>query len=344
MIRKTVVWLTILSALLLCIKVTANTSTVAEPNQTRKVEPNSPPPAEPNISAVAEPKKESSEPNKPKPAEGQEAKANAAEPNETKFPLATLFHNKCAEILRTFVKEDGMVDYNGLRRKRLELKELLGEFDKQDPKDYESWSREDKIAFWINAYNIQMLNIITNNFPIKASKILSIFWGAHSIRHIKGILTDYKFMVMDEEFTLAEVEKRLFSGQFDDPRIYLAIAYASLSGPPLRNEPYYGYKLNEQLEEQTRRFLSSQQGFAIDRNRGVVHLSALFQPAWRGKEFVMKFGTDKKFKDQQTEARAVLNFISKYIPEQDVSFLEVGNYSVEYIKYDWTVNDISRGP
>jgi hypothetical protein len=314
----------------------------AEPNSVRKIEANAPPAIEPNIPEVRRPTEKSGEPNKPKPVAGQEP--NAVEPNDAKSPLAALFHNKCAEILRTFVKEDGIVDYSNLKRRRLELKELLSEFDNLDPNQYNTWSREDKIALWINAYNVQMLNIITDNYPIKASRILSVLWGPYSIRHIKGIGTDYKFMVMDEEFTLAEVERRFSTADFNEPRVWFAISYASLSGPPLLNEPYYGYKLNEQLEKQTKRFLSSQQGIAIDRKKGVVYLSALFQSAWRGKEFVKKFGTDKKFKDQSPETRAVLNFISRYIPKEDASFLEVGNYSVEYIKYDWTVNDISNRP
>jgi len=325
----------------------------AEPNQVQVVEPNNTQPAaEMKTAEVAEPNKievvrvQAAEPNaaEPNAAKPTMPEPNTAQSKAAKPSSATLFHNKCAGILRTFVKEDGMVDYTSLRRRRLELKELLSEFDNLDPNQYNGWSREDKIALWINAYNIQMLSIIAANYPIKSSPILRIIWGPYSIQHIKGIWTDHKLMVMDEEFTLAEIEKRLFTGQFGDPRIYLAIAYASLSGPPLRNEPYYGYKLNEQLDDQTRRFLKSGYCLRIDRDKKAVYLSALFQPAWRGKEFVAKFGTDKKFKDQVTETRAVLNFISKYIPDQDVSFLELENYSIEHLRYDWTVNDVSKGP
>jgi len=252
------------------------------------------------------------------------------------------FHDKCADILNNFVDKDGMVDYRALRRKKLELKNLLNEFDNLDPNEYNCWPKEDKIAFWINAYNIQMLNIIIANYPIAASRILSLFWGPHSIRHIKGIWTDYKFMVMDEEFTLREIQQRFFRKEFEEPRIYFAISYASLSSPPLRSEPYYGYKLSQQLEDQTKRFLSSGRALKIDRDKRTVYLSAILQSTWHGQEFIGKFGTDKKFKDQQPATRAVLNFITNYIAQRDVDFLEVGNYSVQHIKYDWTLNDSSR--
>ena len=187
-----------------------------------------------------------------------------------------------------------------------------------------------------------MLNIIISNYPIEASRWLTILYGPYSIRHIKGIWTKYKFIVMDEEFTLSEVERRFFRKAFDDPRVFLALSRASLSSPPLRSEPYYGYKLDEQLNNQVKKFLSSPNGLRINRDEQAVYLSAIFESTWHGKDFISKFGTDKKFKDQQSATRAVLNFITNYISAEDAHFLEVGNYSVKFMKYDWTLNDSSR--
>ena len=255
-------------------------------------------------------------------------------------PLPTVsFHDKCSDILENYVDDEGMVDYKALKRKRWDLKKLLDEFDELDPKEYNSWKKEDKIAFWLNAYNIQMLRIIVDNYPIKSTRIQRLFWPPTSIRHIKGIWSNYKFIVMDEEFTLSEVERRFFRQEFAEPRVFFAIFYASLSGPFLRNEPYYGHKLYEQLDEQARRFLSDSRGFRIDRNDDTVYLSAILQPTWYGKEFIDEYGTDKKFKEQEPATRAVLNFATNYISPQDVSFLEVENYSVKYLSYDWRLNE-----
>lgn len=264
-----------------------------------------------------------------------------SEPNDLKPVQAVTFHNKCTDILKEFVNDNGMVDYKGLRRKRLELRALLQEFNKLDPGEYESWPREEKIAFWINVYNLQKLRIITDNYPIKpSSRILTIFYrGTNSIRHIEGKITGHKFLVMDEEFTFAAIEKRFFRSEFDDPRIFFAISSACLSSPPLRNEPYYGHNLSEQLDEQTERFLSSPLAFKIDREKRKVYLSALFQSSWYGREFINKFAIDRKFKDQPVETRAVLNFITNYISKENVTFLETGNYTIKYMTYDWTIND-----
>lgn len=264
-----------------------------------------------------------------------------AEPNGIEPVPAASFLDKCANIFEEFVNDHGTVDYKRLRRKRLELIALLQEFDKLDPDEYESWPREDKIAFWINVYNLQKLNIVADNYPIQpSSRILTIFYrGTNSIRHIEGKIAEHKFLVMDEEFTFAAVEKRFFRGEFDDPRIFFAISSACLSSPPLRNEPYYGDRLSEQLDEQTQRFLSSPLAFSIDREKQKVYLSALFQPSWYGKEFIDKFAIDRKFKDQPAQTRAVLNFIANYISKEDVAFLETGNYTIKYMTYDWSIND-----
>ncbi|MHC4509736.1 MAG: DUF547 domain-containing protein [Planctomycetota bacterium] len=284
-----------------------------------------------------------SAPNEPEPNEVEPA---WSEPNSVRLDQATSFHAKCAEILKEFVDDKGMVDYKGLRRKRLELRALLNEFNDLDPNEYKSWPKEDKIAFWINAYNLQKLKVVTDNYPIEpSSRILTIYWGPSSIRHIEQKVSRHKFLVMDEEFTFASVEKRFFSGEFDDPRIFFALSNACLSSPPLRNEPYTGDRLDEQLDRQTRKFLApssprgARLGFRIDRKRQKVYLSALFQLSSYGKEFAEKFAIDRKFKDHPPAARAVLNFVSNYISRQDVSFLEVGNYTIEYMSYDWTIND-----
>lgn len=315
-------------------------SSVEQESVLRRTEPEPVAPREPepvraepdNIPAVAP------EPNEP--GRTKVEPAAAAEPNDAVIDRASAFHVRCADILKEYVDAKGMVDYKGLRRKRLDLRTLLNQFDKLDPNEYKSWPKEDKIAFWINVYNLQKLKVVTDNYPIEpASRILTIYWGPSSIRHIEQKIARHKFLVMDEEFTFAAVEKRFFRGEFDDPRIFFALSSACMSSPPLRNEPYYGRRLDEQLDDQVRKFLAGPLALRIDRDQRKVYLSALFQSSSYGREFIEKFAIDKKFKDHPPATRAVLNFISSYVSKQGVSFLEVGNYTIEYMTYDWTIND-----
>ena len=79
----------------------------------------------------------------------------------------------------------------------------------------------------------------------------------------------------------------------------------------------------------------------IDKENQTVYLSAIFEATWPGygKEFMKKYQTDKKFKSHKAATRAVLNFVTNYLPENDVVFLETGNYDVKFQPFDWTVND-----
>lgn len=323
-----------------------NTAVVLEPEPV-EIEPDFPyAPNEPEAvkNEFNVPVSVESDPNEPEGVTIEEAEPELSDDSNS----AISFHDKCTSIFNNYVDDKGMVNYRKLRRQRLKLKAIMIEFYQLDREEYESWSREDKIAFWINAYNIQMLSIIVENYPIKSSALLRTFWPADSIRHIPptgkiGVekWADYKFIVMDEEFTLPEIEKRFFRKEFKEPRVFLVLSHATKSGPPLRNEPYYGDRLYKQLDEQVGKFLANPLAFKIDRRKKIVYLSSIFEPAADsyGSEFLEKYSIDRKFKDQPPVMRAVLNFISGYLPEQDVSFLEVGNYSVSFIRYDWTINE-----
>jgi len=226
-----------------------------------------------------------------------------------------------------------------LRRQRLKLKRLLSTPDELDPDLYAGFLKEDKLAFWINTYNLKMLEIIARNYPIQSSWWLRLTWPPSDIRHIGGIWSDYRFIVMDEEFTLGDVERRLFARLLAEPRAYLATTYATRSSPSLSRRPYRGATLTEQLDAQVKAFLASGNGLRIDRDKDIVYLSALFKPTWRGKDFVGRYGTDKKFKDRSPETRAVLNFLTRYISSEDVYYLEVENYTISYMNFDWRLND-----
>ena len=280
------------------------------------------------------------EPNEATPAEMELQK-----PQEQEEPEGALvcFDHRYGELLQQYVRQDGCVDYGSLRRKRLLLKDLLWIPHQLDPNEYCNWTEDEKLAFWINTYNLKMLDVIARNHPIQSSWWLRLTWPPSDIRHIDGIWSNYKLIVMDEEFTLGEVERRFFDKSLADPRAFLAITYASRSSPRLRRQPYRGEDLDRQLDEQIKTFLTDGGGFRIDHEKAVVHLSALFKPTWRGQEFVARYGTDRKFKDRPAQTRAVLNFLIRYIAPDEVHFLEVENYSIEYTGFDWRLNDTSRG-
>jgi hypothetical protein len=254
------------------------------------------------------------------------------------------FNNDYANILSAHVNSRGMVNYRTLKIRRGDLFSLLGELKKFDPNEYKAASKEDQIAFWINVYNIQMLNIIIENYPIESNRILRMLpgWEPDSIRYIDkkvGGIEKQKFVVMSEEFTFEELEQKIFYERFNEPRAFFAITHASYSSPPLRNEPYSGKKLNEQLNDQIKEYLGNSSNFQINKDKQKVYLPAILQDGWYGRYFTEKYGTDKKFKDQPPEVAAILNCIIELLPPDDASFLELKNYTVDFLRYNWLLNE-----
>jgi hypothetical protein len=299
----------------------------------------------PSPTAVAEPQpaetKTAVEPNvqqtvatKPAPAESNTVELRPAPPVQAS---AAQLCGKCTEFLSKYVDKEGMVDYKTLLRRKLELTDVLDKFKTLDPNEYKLWSKEDKLAFWINAYNLEFIKIISDNYPIESTRVLRLFWPPNSIRHIKGIWDQHRFIIMGEELTLQEINRRFFGNGSDEPRVIFAIYYGSLSGPPLRNEAYCGQNLSAQLDEQVKRFIG--EALKIERENQKVYLSSILKPTWNGQQFVAKHGTDLKFKQQEAGVRAVLNFLTKYISQSHIDYLETGNYTVEYTIYDWTLNE-----
>ncbi len=322
-----------------------------EPNHPAeaKQEPNHPAEAKQEPNHPAESKQEPNEPviiktEPDEPNEPQISKADPNEPDDSNFPPQVDFHEKCAPILTTYVDTTGMVDYPNLKRRRVELRDLLQEFKNLDQNKYKSWPREDKIAFWINAYNIQLLNIIIENYPIESDPFSRIFkWPPDSVRYIDRKLSGIekqKFNIMNEEFTLERIERRFFHEQFNEPKAFLALFHGGLSGPSLLNKPYYGKTLYQQLEEQIKKTLLHSESFTIDSDKHIVYLHSILQPeSWYGNYFLDKYKIEKWFKDQTPEVRAVINFLTEYLTEQQVNYLKFENYTVKFSPYNWRLNE-----
>jgi len=298
-------------------------------------------PIEPNVqkAAPSEPNVQQIATTKPAPASPAESNSVELRPAPHLRVSATELCSMCTEFLSKHVDQQGMVDYKTLLRRKLELVDVLDKFKTLDPNEYNLWSKEDKLAFWINGYNLEFIRIILDNYPIESTRVLRLFWPPNSIRHIKGIWDQHKFIIMDEEFTLQEIIRRFFNHEFDEPRVFFAVYYGSLSGPPLRNEAYCGQTLSAQLDDQVKRYIAAGETLKIERENQKVYLSSILKPTWNGQQFVAKHGTDLKFKQQEPAVRAVLNFLTAYIPAQDASFLETGNYTVEFMRYDWSLNE-----
>jgi hypothetical protein len=182
-------------------------------------------------------------------------------------------------VLKTYVDEKGKVNYRELKENKKEMNVFLDKLKKLEPEDYQTWSDEERIALWINAYNALTLKAILDHYPLNESSFRTRKFPRNSIRQISGVWDKIKFPVMGKGITLDHIEHKILRKEFQEPRIHMALVCAARGCPPLRQEPYKAEMLNDQLDDQARRFLSSDKNFSIDKKQRLVYLSSIL---WEG--------------------------------------------------------------
>jgi hypothetical protein len=252
---------------------------------------------------------------------------------EEEFPLELSY----GRVLERYVGSDGFVDYQAMKAEPKDLEVYLKALDGLEAQKYESFSKAEKVAFWINAYNALTLKVIIDHYPIESSMFKSLRYPKNSIRQIPGVWSKITFSIMGENLSLNHIEHEILRKKFEEPRIHMALVCAARGCPPLRQEPFNGKTIEAQLDDQSRKFLADPQKFYIDELKSVVFVSSIFK--WFGKDFLNRYSPEKGFEGQSKEKKAVLHFISLYIPENQRNYLVRSKYKVKYIKYDWTLNE-----
>ncbi len=250
---------------------------------------------------------------------------------------AGLSYQTYADVLKAYVNARGRVNYKGLKANRRKLDLFMAEVGRLSPKTVAAWPAKKKIAFWINVYNARTLQAIIDHYPIKASWSRRLLYPKNSIRQIPGVWDGMKFRVMRKPMTLNDVEHEILRKQFSEPRIHMALVCASIGCPFLRTEPFVAERLGQQLDEQAKQFVSDRTKFRIDRGRKRVYISEIFK--WFGADFLRQYKPAKGFAGQSDPIRAALNFQAKYLRPQDRQFLENETYKIEYLDYDWSLNE-----
>ena len=197
----------------------------------------------------------------------------------------------------------------------------------------------DQLAFWINAYNALTLRVIIDHYPIRPGFISNPIYPKNSIRQIPGAWNKIEFRVAGQSLTLDNIEHGIIREYFKDPRIHMALVCAAIGCPQLRDEAFLGNRLEDQLNDQSRRFFEDPSKFRIDRSRREVIISPIFK--WYGKDFISKYGNSDqhRFKKHPISTRAVLQFASSFLSPEDRLYLESGDFQIHYSIYDWSLNE-----
>ncbi|MBT5855133.1 DUF547 domain-containing protein [bacterium] len=169
---------------------------------------------------------------------------------------------------------------------------------------------KEKLAFWINAYNIAAVKVVKERYPMESIKDISTF--------VTPVWDKEAITIGGKIYTLGDIEHKVLR-PIGMPLIHVAIVCASVSCPDLRNEAYRARDLNRQLQSQLKRFLDNpKKGMVVNHRRRTVKLSLIFK--WFAEDFEQYGG--------------VLPFLSNSY-DRDIS-----RYRIEYLPYDWSLNDI----
>ena len=240
-------------------------------------------------------------------------------------PTADVDYDSYAELLNEYVSDRGLVNYSELQSNRQSLDKFNNSIASVTPTTFLSWSEDEQIAFLFNAYNSYTLAAIIDREPLE-----------QSIRDIPQVWKKRQYQVVGQNKSLDDIEHGTLRKDYDEPRLHAALVCAAMSCPPLLNEPYRAETLDAQLDNRVKAWLSDpQRGLKIDRQNNTVAISAIFD--WYGKDWIPRYGTSEGFTGSEKQ-RAVLNFISNYLSPEDAQYLQEGDYQVEYLDYDWSLN------
>ncbi|MEQ8520187.1 MAG: DUF547 domain-containing protein [Cytophagales bacterium] len=221
-------------------------------------------------------------------------------------------HNLWTEVLQDIVMQNGMVDYQRLINNPNKFYSYIKILEGNHP-DKSTWNREEKLAYWINAYNAFTLQLIIDNYPLSSIKDLN---STVSIPFVNTIWDKSFILISDFSYSLNDIEHGMLRKQFNEPRIHFAINCASVSCPNLRNEAYTAENLNKQLDMQSRLFINDETKNLIDNQN--LKISKIF--SW--------------FSDDFTKNGTLIEFLNKY---SEVEINE--NTDISFREYDWSLND-----
>jgi hypothetical protein len=248
-----------------------------------------------------------------------------------------LFHRPLDQLLDLNVR-DGLVYYRALRSERGRLDRYVSSLN-VPAATYAGWSRDEKVAFWLNGYNAIVLQTVINAYPIQGK---ASTYPANSIRQIAGAFEGTKHRVAGRALTLDEIEKTVLP-EFKEPRMYLALGRAAIGSGRLRSEAYTGPRIAAQLDAVQSEFVADRSMLRIDRLSGRMSVTPII--SWREAEFIAAYdkGAQGPYAQRSPIERAVIAFVSPHLFRLEREFAEKNVFQVSFLDFDWRLNDLSGG-
>ena len=215
-------------------------------------------------------------------------------------------HQLFDQVLKAHVT-DGFVDYPAIKS-NARFQEYLDYLADADPESFAT--RDEKLAFWINAYNALTIKGIQDG--------LSPDGFFSRIRFFKR-----NYTLAGRQIDLYDLEHEIII-PFGEPRIHFAIVCASSSCPKLIAEAYTADRLDQQLDQNTRGFINNESKNKFDKTHKTARISKIFD--WFPEDF-------------EAHSQTVQQFLGKYIEDPVIAKALLNNeYQVWFLGYDWSLN------
>jgi hypothetical protein len=206
--------------------------------------------------------------------------------------------------------------YSGMASDRAFLKNYLSDLSRVRNDEFAGWSRAEQMAFLINAYNAFAVEKVLTRYPDIGS-----IWDFG--RLFGNPFKDQFFVLLEARRSLDWIEHEALRRVYRDARIHYAVNCASVGCPMLREEAYAAARLEAQLEEQARRFLSDRR-----RNRvraGRLEVSKIFD--WFKEDFAPREKYFARYAEVLADAPG------------DQKLVRDGKAGLSFLDYDWALND-----
>ena len=226
------------------------------------------------------------------------------------------------EILKQVVIVKGhqsLVDYAKLKSDTDKLHEITDGIEYIGKNEFDTWSREQQMAFLINAYNAFTIKLILTKYPVKSIK-------AYGGLFVNSPWEKKYFTLFGKEATLNVIEHDLLRKLYKEPRLHFVLVCASMSCPPLRDEAYVANNLEQQLTDATINFMRNPKRNRFNTEENKVEISKIFK--WYKKDF--------------TKAAGSLNaYVAPLMTDdKELSTLIANkNTRIKFLDYDWSLND-----
>jgi hypothetical protein len=219
------------------------------------------------------------------------------------------------------------VSYAGFARDRAPLKAVLAEYSRVPKAEFDGWNKPQQQAFLINAYNAFTIEKILLRYPdIKSIRDFGTVFG--------NPWKDRFFTLFGQPAHLDQVEHEILrkEGVYDEPRVHVAVVCASIGCPMLRDEAFTADRLEAQLEDGMRRFLSDRSRNRYNPQTGKLEVSRIFD--WYGKDF-------EKGHKGYTSLKATFARYADQLSDKPADRAAVRDQKadVSFLDYDWALND-----